>query len=185
MALSLRYSAVSDIGRSRKKNDDSGYAGPHFIMVADGMGGAAAGDLASAVAVQTMRRLDAPIRPATCSRRSPGPSTAPTTGSPSSSRKTPRVEGMGTTVDAVLFDGTQIGVAHLGDSRGYLWRDGELLADHPRPHLGAEPDRRRAHHRGRGEGPLAPLAAAQGARRPARQRPRPDACTTSRPATGS
>jgi serine/threonine protein phosphatase PrpC len=58
MAFTLRYSAVSDIGRSRKKNDDSGYAGEHFVMVADGMGGAPAGDLASAVAVETMQRID-------------------------------------------------------------------------------------------------------------------------------
>ena len=58
MGLSLRFGAVSDIGRIRKKNDDSGYAGPHLIVVADGMGGAPAGDLASAVAIQTIKRLD-------------------------------------------------------------------------------------------------------------------------------
>jgi protein phosphatase len=125
MALRLRYSAVSDIGRSRRKNDDSGYAGPHFLMIADGMGGAAAGDLASAVAVQTMRRLDA---------RADGDLLEALAGAVHRANdrlaelieEDPAVEGMGTTVDAVLFDGSQIGLAHLGDSRGYLWRDGQL-----------------------------------------------------------
>jgi protein phosphatase len=125
MALRLRYSAVSDIGRSRRKNDDSGYAGPHFLMIADGMGGAAAGDLASAVAVQTMRRLDAPAD---------GDLLEALAGAVHRANdrlaelieEDPAVDGMGTTVDAVLFDGSQIGLAHLGDSRGYLWRDGQL-----------------------------------------------------------
>lgn len=137
MALVLRFAAVSDIGRTRKKNDDSGYAGPHFVMVADGMGGAAAGDLASAVAVQTMRRLDT---------EEPGDLLQALAGAVHRANdrlaelieEDPAVEGMGTTVTAVLFEPTtssgddgavqaRIGVAHLGDSRGYLWRDGELL----------------------------------------------------------
>ena len=81
MPLVLRFSAISDVGR-RRKNDDSGYAGNHLVMVADGMGGAPHGDLASAVAVQTMLRLDVPP-PTTSSRRWPAPCTARTTGSPS------------------------------------------------------------------------------------------------------
>lgn len=126
MALSLRYAAVSDIGRTRRKNDDSGYAGPHFFMVADGMGGAAAGDMASAVAVQTMQRLDAPL---------PGDMIEALAGAVHRANdrlselieEDAAVDGMGTTVTAVLFDGERIAVAHLGDSRGYLWRRGELL----------------------------------------------------------
>lgn len=126
MALSLRYAAVSDIGRSRKKNDDSGYAGPNFVMVADGMGGAAAGDLASAVAVQTMQRLDAPA-PDDLLEALAGAVHRANDRLAELIEQDPSVEGMGTTVSAVLFDGERIGVAHLGDSRGYLWRDGELL----------------------------------------------------------
>jgi PPM family protein phosphatase len=126
MALSWQFGAFSDIGRTRKKNDDSGYAGPHLIVVADGMGGAAAGDLASAIAVETLKRLD----------------TSPTDDLLETLAGTlhrandrlaelvdqdPSVAGMGTTVTAALFDGQRIGVAHLGDSRAYLWRKGELL----------------------------------------------------------
>ena len=56
----------------------------------------------------------------------PARCTGPTTGSASSSRTTPASSGMGTTVTAALFDGARLGVAHVGDSRGYLLRDGEL-----------------------------------------------------------
>lgn len=126
MALTWRFSAVTDIGRTRKKNDDSGYAGPHFVMVADGMGGAAAGDLASAVAVQTMQRLDTPP-PDNLLEALAGALLRANDRLAELIDEDPAVDGMGTTVTAVLFDGERVGVAHLGDSRGYLWRDGELL----------------------------------------------------------
>src|SRR3954453_7008756 len=59
-SLHLRFAAVSDVGRVRKDNQDSGYAGPWLLTVCDGVGGAARGDIASATAVQQLRRLDAP-----------------------------------------------------------------------------------------------------------------------------
>jgi len=126
MALSLRYGAVSDVGRSRKKNDDSGYAGPHFLMVADGMGGAPAGDLASAVAVQNMQRLDEPPADDLLETLA-GALQRANDRLAELLEEDPTVAGMGTTVTAALFDGHRIGVCHLGDSRGYLWRGGELL----------------------------------------------------------
>ena len=126
MPLSWRFGAVTDIGRSRKKNDDSAYAGPYFVMVADGMGGAAAGDVASAVAVQTMLRLDEPP-PDDLLEALAGAVHRANDRLAELIEEDPTVDGMGTTVTAALFDGERIGVAHLGDSRGYLWRDGELL----------------------------------------------------------
>lgn len=126
MTLSLRFAAVSDVGRSRRKNDDSGFAGPHFLMVADGMGGAPAGDIASSLAVATMRRLDAPA-PDDLLEALAGAVHRANDRLAEAIEEDTSVEGMGTTIDAVLFDGARIGVAHLGDSRGYLWRDGELL----------------------------------------------------------
>lgn len=125
MALSLRCCAISDVGR-RKKNDDSGYAGAHFVMVADGMGGAPHGDLASAVAIQTMQRLDAPA-PDDMLESLVGAMHRANDRLAELIEEDSATEGMGTTVTAVLFDGERIAVAHLGDSRGYLWRNGELL----------------------------------------------------------
>lgn len=125
MALSLRFSAQSDIGR-RKKNDDSGYAGAHFVMIADGMGGAPHGNLASSVAVQTMQRLDT-AAPDDLLEALAGAVHRANDRLAEVIEEDASTEGMGTTVTAALFDGTRIGVAHLGDSRGYLWRDGELL----------------------------------------------------------
>src|ERR687889_1265994 len=58
--LRLSYAAISDVGRVRQDNQDSGYVGPWLITVCDGVGGAARGDIASATAVQQLRKLDQP-----------------------------------------------------------------------------------------------------------------------------
>ena len=58
MPLSLRYAAHSDIGLVRTGNEDSGYAGPRLLVVADGMGGAAAGEVASSIVVSSLADLD-------------------------------------------------------------------------------------------------------------------------------
>ncbi len=60
MTLQLRYAAHSETGLIRKNNQDSGLASPHLLVVADGMGGAAAGDLASAVAIDAIRKIEGP-----------------------------------------------------------------------------------------------------------------------------
>jgi serine/threonine protein phosphatase PrpC len=96
------------------------------VMVADGMGGAPAGDLASAVAVETMQRLDAPV-PDDMLEALAGAVHRANDRLAVLIEEDPSVDGMGTTVTAALFDGERIAIAHLGDSRGYLWHDGELL----------------------------------------------------------
>jgi PPM family protein phosphatase len=125
MTLSLRYAATTDVGRTRKHNQDSGYAGHHLLVIADGMGGAAAGDVASAAVVQSLRRLDEAPKADLLETLAGGIHRA-------NERLNeiivddPSTDGMGTTVTAALFDGERIGLAHLGDSRGYLFRDGSL-----------------------------------------------------------
>ena len=59
MTFRIRYAAISDVGRVRKDNQDSGYVGPWMLAVCDGVGGAARGDLASATAIGQLRKLDA------------------------------------------------------------------------------------------------------------------------------
>lgn len=126
MAFSLDYRAHSEIGLVRKNNQDSGYVSPHMVLVADGMGGAAAGDLASTVAVQQIRKIDGehPLDDAH----------TVLAGALSRANDTisdlvdadPALDGMGTTVTGALLSGTQLAMIHIGDSRAYLWRGGRL-----------------------------------------------------------
>ncbi len=127
MSVGLRYAVRSDIGLVRANNQDSAYVGPHLLMVADGMGGHAGGDVASSLAIAAFAPLDdeahgpddalAELERATSAARD------------EIIRRTeaePDLAGMGTTVTAILRAGNKLAMAHLGDSRGYLLRDGEL-----------------------------------------------------------
>jgi PPM family protein phosphatase len=126
MTLQLKYAAHSEIGLIRKNNQDSGYASPHLLVVADGMGGAAAGDLASAVAIDTIRRIQAPTKGEQMldvlsdAIHDANAKIAELIESDVS------LEGMGTTVTGAMFDGGELGLAHIGDSRAYRFRDGQL-----------------------------------------------------------
>lgn len=130
MSLSLRYAARSHVGLIREGNEDSGYASSRLLVIADGMGGQAAGEIASAVAVETLAELDSPH-------------TTGLTGDPVRDlddrvklandkiraliTQQPELEGMGTTVTALfLAGGNHFAFAHIGDSRAYRLRGGVL-----------------------------------------------------------
>jgi protein phosphatase len=125
--IGLRYAARSDIGLVRANNQDSAYAGPHLLMVADGMGGHAGGDVASSLAVASFAPLDDEAH-------GPDDALAELGRAMESAREEiiartaaePDLAGMGTTVTAILRAGNKLAMAHLGDSRGYLLRDGAL-----------------------------------------------------------
>ena len=123
-SLSLRFVARTDTGLRRTSNQDSGYASPRLIAVADGMGGAAAGDLASATTMNILRTID---------RELEDPRDALLQAVRDANRRLgeisavdPTVEGMGTTLEALLWTGEHFVTAHIGDSRSYRLRDGEL-----------------------------------------------------------
>lgn len=127
MTLSLDFAALSDVGRVRRNNEDSAYAGPYLLLLADGMGGAAAGEVASAAAVQVIRRLDKPgISGEDMVEALAGAVHRANERLSELVEEDPEREGMGSTVTALLFDGEQFGLAHLGDSRAYRMRDGQL-----------------------------------------------------------
>ncbi|CAA9227408.1 MAG: Serine/threonine phosphatase PPP [uncultured Blastococcus sp.] len=126
MSLVLRYAARSDRGLIRGNNQDSVYAGPRLLAVADGMGGHAAGDVASKVVIHALEHLDddAPSGDMLQSLRA-----AVFEGSEHLReviRESPQLEGMGTTLTAILFAGGRLALCHVGDSRAYLVRDGDL-----------------------------------------------------------
>lgn len=126
MTLHLRWATLTDRGLVRSGNQDSLYAGPSLLAVADGMGGMAAGDIASQIAIEALGPFDTRIDDdhqmdmlhkalETANGR-----IAETVAAD------PSLQGMGTTLTAVLFSGTQAALAHVGDSRAYLMRDGRL-----------------------------------------------------------
>jgi len=123
--LRLQYAALSDVGRVRRDNQDSGYAGPWLLTVCDGVGGAARGDIASSTAVQQLRKLD----------EQPGEDLlGAVAGALHRAHdriaelvdEDPALNGTSTTATVALFDGRRIGLGHVGDSRAYLLRDGEI-----------------------------------------------------------
>ena len=123
--LRLRYHAVSDVGRVRKDNQDSGYAGPWLLAVCDGVGGAARGDIASSTAIAELRQLDVPPSGDLLIRVTDGLHDAhESIGSQVDAD--PALNGTSTTATLALFDGRKVAIGHVGDSRGYLFREGEL-----------------------------------------------------------
>lgn len=127
MSIGFNYAALSDIGKIRQSNQDSGYAGPNLLVLADGMGGPAGGDIASSIAIDHLRSLDneadnpeealESLREAIsqahqelCER----------------STQDPALAGLGTTCIAIRRSEDALTMTHIGDSRAYRLRGGEL-----------------------------------------------------------
>ncbi|NHN56167.1 SpoIIE family protein phosphatase [Calidifontibacter sp. DB0510] len=135
MPIALRYAARTNLGLgSKTRNEDSAYASPDLLILADGMGGHAAGDTASSTVVSELIKLDGEslgadealqhlrdaVHRANDRLRSEMDSA-------------PDTEGMGTTLIAFLRSGNKLALANIGDSRAYLVRDGvftQLTKDH-------------------------------------------------------
>ncbi len=126
MTFSLRTHGLSETGKVRKMNQDSCLTSPNLVVVADGMGGAAAGDLASAVVIHELSKVDG---------RYSGEETLEVMAGVLAKINDQVADlistniallGMGSTLTGVMFSGDQYAVTNIGDSRTYLLRDGEL-----------------------------------------------------------
>ena len=126
MTLVLRYAVRSDVGLLREGNEDSAYAGPRLLAVADGMGGHAAGEVASALTIASMAELDSEQPSGDMLTALASAVTAANSRLQEKIIANPAVEGMGTTLTALLWSDGHAAVCHIGDSRGYLLRQGEL-----------------------------------------------------------
>ncbi|MEV0651261.1 PP2C family serine/threonine-protein phosphatase [Phytomonospora sp. NPDC050363] len=126
MTLTLRYAAQSDRGLIRDGNQDSVYAGPRLLAVADGMGGMAAGDVASNIAIATLSTLDEDVPRGDLAQALAEGALAANERIRETVDENPHMEGMGTTLVAFLFGGSTIGLINIGDSRAYRFRDGVL-----------------------------------------------------------
>ena len=127
MTLMLRFAARSDVGLIRTNNEDAVYAGPRLVAVADGMGGHAAGDVASAVTIATLAPLDDDDPPSDLLGILEQTIRAANEQLRSMMDADDQLDGMGTTLTALLWGGNRLALAHIGDSRAYLLRDGELV----------------------------------------------------------
>lgn len=128
----MRYAALSDTGLVRENNEDSYHADGRLFIVADGMGGHRAGEVASSTAIAAFLRFEAENRALEPLRRVRGGILAANRELFDLSREDPGLEGMGTTFTCLLVeDGVHLG--HVGDTRAYRWRrDGVdlLTRDH-------------------------------------------------------
>ena len=116
--MTVLSAAGSHVGKVRANNQDSGYAGEHFFVVADGMGGHAGGDVASALAIQSLTLVDRAFDTA------PDAAHAFRAALLEANRQLaetvfehPELAGMGTTVSGLVRVGDQFALAHIGDSR--------------------------------------------------------------------
>jgi protein phosphatase len=115
----------TDTGRARADNEDNAYARPPLYVVADGMGGAQAGEVASALAVEEFRQ--GLVADGTPEQRLTERVQAANRRIYDTAHIKLEHEGMGTTLTAVYLDDSNLAVAHVGDSRAYIFRDGELI----------------------------------------------------------
>lgn len=126
MTLALRFAALSHTGLLRDGNEDSAYAGPRVLAVADGMGGHAAGEVASAVAISALAPLDEDTPASDLLDALRARAVTANEHLRDMVAGDPALDGMGTTLTAFLFAGSRLGMLHIGDSRAYLLRDGVL-----------------------------------------------------------
>jgi protein phosphatase len=132
--IAWRYATLSNVGLLRDGNEDAAFAGRHLLAVADGMGGHAAGEVAAAAVIAALEQLDE------LGVNAGDPREALRDAFSEANRSLrdmvaadSELQGMGTTATAVLSDGAYGWLAHIGDSRAYLLRDGtlrQLTRDH-------------------------------------------------------
>ncbi|MGL4745015.1 MAG: protein phosphatase 2C domain-containing protein [Dermatophilaceae bacterium] len=134
MSLAFHYAARSDVGMVRSNNEDSGYAGPHLLAMADGMGGHVGGDVASSTVIAALVELDGEsFGGRDASQALLDRITAANSDIGHQIEADAGLEGMGTTLVALLRAADTMVLAHIGDSRAFLMRDGEttqITRDH-------------------------------------------------------
>ncbi|HEU5241460.1 MAG TPA: protein phosphatase 2C domain-containing protein [Ornithinibacter sp.] len=134
MPFAFHYAARSDVGMVRSNNEDSGYAGPHLLAMADGMGGHAGGDVASSTVIAALVSLDdEALGGRDLSQALLDRVLTANADLGDAVRADPRLDGMGTTLIALLRARDKLVLAHIGDSRAFMVREGvvtQITKDH-------------------------------------------------------
>src|SRR5712671_6469750 len=139
--ITVAAAAASETGLVRQNNEDAAYSGRWLYAVADGMGGHAAGEVASAAVIESLRGRDVEVPPAALLRTLGGAVADANREVARRAAEDPARQGMGTTLTAMLRSGDQAAIAHIGDSRAFLLRGGHLrqiTEDHIIAHLVAD-----------------------------------------------
>lgn len=126
--IAIEVAGDTHVGQARPANEDAILVGETVFVVADGMGGAAGGHIASSTTVESFQALDG-ARFGDAEEAEEAMRRAILDANRAvreNAEQDPRLEGMGTTVTAVMLNGSDLYVGHVGDSRAYLWRDGQL-----------------------------------------------------------
>ena len=127
-SLSFRAAGRSDTGLVRENNEDSGFIGKHFLLVADGMGGHAAGELASSTAVSVIAQVDgSKTKSEDINQKLIDIPIVITKELKNAIAKDSTRSGMGTTLTSVFIEGDSLKVSQVGDSRAYLVRDKKII----------------------------------------------------------
>ena len=125
--MSKHSAAASNVGKVRASNQDAGYAGTYLSVVADGMGGHAGGDVASHLVIRHLLQLDKEYPDVIAAQQELLATLLQANDMLSDVvYEHPELAGLGTTVSAMLRVGRQVVIAHIGDSRIYLLREGNL-----------------------------------------------------------
>ncbi|MGH3379246.1 MAG: MerR family transcriptional regulator [Actinoallomurus sp.] len=127
MTLGIRYAMRSDIGKVREDNADSAYAGARLLAVADGFGGHGRGAPASAAVIEALRPLDTELPAGDLLGALDQAVHEADAALRDITRADPAMEGSGSTLTALLWSGSRLGLVHVGDCRAYVLRDGELF----------------------------------------------------------
>lgn len=122
--LGIRYAVLSDTGSVRESNDDAGYAGPRLLAVADGFGG---GRHAGETAIEALKPLDAGVPGGELLSALEEAAHRARESVSALAASDPALRDVGTTLTAMVWSGSRLGLVHIGDSRAYVLRDGELF----------------------------------------------------------
>ena len=124
--VTLRAAAACTPGLVREGNEDAVYAGRRLLAVADGMGGHAAGEVASAAIIESLRACDNAVAPGELLEVLARAVTAANAEVARRVAEDPARLGMGTTLTAILWSADQAALVHIGDSRAFRLRGGVL-----------------------------------------------------------
>lgn len=127
LTVDIHAAGLTNVGLVRRRNEDALYVGTHLVAVVDGLGGHVGGDIASTTVIEAIRDYDQPTPPGQLITIAVNAVNASNRALRARIDTSPDLEGMGTTLVALLWSGSKAAVVNIGDSRIYCRRDGQIV----------------------------------------------------------